>query len=46
MAREKYSAKRRPAIQSSPKKWNPDQLHEGDKLNQWSPDNMEAVVTE
>ena len=46
MAREKYSSKKRPPAPSSPRKWNPKQLHEGDKLNQWSPADMQAAVTE
>ena len=47
MAREKYSSKRRPLAPSSPpRKRNPNQSHEGDKLNQWKPEDMQKAVTE
>ena len=47
MAREKYSSKRRPPAPSSPpRKRNPNQSHEGDKLNQWKPEDMQKAVTE
>ena len=47
MAREKYSSKRRPPAPSSPpRKRNLNQSHEGDKLNQWKPEDMEKALTE